>query len=369
MSGPYTDHHVHFLAAVAARLSVDVTSARDGPGLVAAISDGATGSGWVRAWGYEEWRLAGGRGPTRDDLDRAVPGRPVVLHHRTGHAAVLNSAALREIGQPDHPDGVLIDRHDLLDRVPRLDPAPMRAAAEELSAAWQAAGVGAFVDATHTNGIGELELLADWCARGVIRQAVTAMVGPDHVGSVPGYGGRVGAVTVGAVKLMPTPGGLGGIAAKVAAAHESGFPVAVHVVEIDVLDATLDGLQRSAPPDGTDDRIEHNALSLPEQVGRIAESKAVVVVNPSFLAQRRGKYETELTPLERTWLIRMGSLRRAGVVLRAGSDAPVTASRPDQMIRAAVAHPFAADESLGQAEAEMLVAPLPVRPPSPRPSG
>lgn len=359
MHGPFTDHHVHFLSSVAARLSVDVTEARDVDGLVSAIRAQAPGQGWVRAWGYEEWRLAAGRPPTRFDLDRAASGRPVVLHHRTGHAAVLSSAALAEVGEPDHPDGLVIDRHDLLDRVPRLRPDRMSAAAEQLSREWEAAGIGRFVDATHTNGPAEMEQLAHWCATGVIRQDVTAMVGIRHLASAPGYLERVGALTIGAVKVMPVAGGPDLIAPQVAEAHGAGFPAAVHVVEIDALEATLDAFERSPAPSGTRDRIEHNALSLPEQLTRIAKTAAVVVVNPSFLEFRRGKYEMELTPLERTWLIRMASLLRAGIEMRAGSDAPVTPPVPDVIQRVAQAHPFSADESLGAAEAELLLSPLP----------
>ncbi len=358
MSGPHTDHHVHFLAAVAARLSIDVSAAGRVEDLLAAIEVGAPARGWVRAWGYEEWRLAGGRTPTASDLERALPGRPVVLHHRTGHAAVLSPAALVEVGATEHADGLLVDRHDILSRVPRLDPSSMQAAAARLSAEWEAAGVGAFTDATHTNGAAELDLLARWSAAGVIRQAVTAMVGPGDLASLPGHGAPVGSVRVGAVKLMPAAGRLGELRPQVADAHRSGFPVAIHVVEVDVLAAALDAFAASGPPPGCRDRIEHNALSLPEQVDSIAASGAVVVVNPSFLVRRRGKYQAQLTGVERGWLIRMASLVRAGVELRAGSDAPVAPSVPAEMTAAARAHPFSAAESLDEAGARRLLSPL-----------
>jgi len=361
MAGPYTDHHVHFLATAAARLSVDVSSARSLAELAGMLGAAAgSGSGWMRAWGYEEWRLIEGRHPTREELDGMVPRRPVVLHHRTGHAAVLNSPALAEVGAAVDGDGLLVDRHDLLSRVPRLEPQALRAAAATLSSEWEAAGVGSFVDATHTNGLGELDLFDQWRRSGELRQSVTAMIAPEAVAAGPLYGEQVGAVRIGAVKLMPGPGGADRLEAQVVAAHGAGFPVAVHVVEIDVLEATLRALASSPSPAGTADRIEHNALCLPEQVDAIAAVGATVVVNPSFLLHRRGKYEAELTPLERSWLIRMGSLLRAGVVVRAGSDSPVTPSRPDEMLAGAQAHPFQADESVSRSQAAaMLTAELP----------
>jgi predicted amidohydrolase YtcJ len=359
MTGPYTDHHVHVLASAAARLSVDVSAARSLAEIGAAIRAGAVRAprGWVRAWGYEEWALVERRHPRREDLDLMVRARPMVVHHRTGHAAVLNSAALAEVGEGDHPDGVLFDRHDVLSRVPRLDPAELSAAAGALSGEWEDAGVASVVDATHTNGPGELETLAGWCAKGVIRQAVTAMVGAGHIGALPPFGAGVGPVRVGPVKLMPSPADLGSLSRAVAAGHAAGHPVAVHVVAVDVLEATLDAFGASPPPPGTVDRIEHNALCLPEQVGRIAACGAMVVVNPSFLLHRRPKYEQELGAVEQEWLIRIASLVRAGIEVRAGSDSPVVPCRPAEIMAAATAHPFVPAESVSREEAERLLGP------------
>lgn len=357
MTGPYTDHHVHLLSTVAARLSIDVSGARDIPSLVGTIDVGAAQShpGWVRAWGYEEWQLAERRHPSRDDLDRTARRRPVVLHHRSGHAAVLNSAALDEIGAGQHPDGILFDRHDLLARVPRLPEAALARAAAAVSAEWSAAGVGAIVDATHTNGMAELETLAAWAAGGVVTQRMTAMVSPSGALSVPPFGSSVGDVRVGWVKLMPSADRLGDLLDQVVAAHGAGYPVAVHVVDIEVLEATLDAFERSAPPTGTPDRIEHNALCLPEQVERIARSGATVVVNPGFLRHRRRKYEEEIGEVEREWLVRIGSLLRAGIEVRAGSDSPVTPARPEEMIAGAMDHPFTPGESVSREAAERLL--------------
>ncbi len=358
MRRSFTDHHVHLLSTAAARLSIDVSAARSLGEMGEIVRKGAAGgAGWLRAWGYEEWALEERRHPNRRDLDRMAGGRPLVVHHRTGHAAVANSLALSEMGEPHHPDGILIDRHDLLSRVPRVDPTSLQAAAAAVSAEWEAAGVSAVTDATHTNGPEELELLAAWCAKGVLRQQVTAMVDAAELSSLPAYGSRVGAATVGPAKLMAAPAELAGLPARVASAHAAGFPVAVHVVEIDVLDATLRAFAASPPPPATVDRIEHNALCLPEQVARIAACGAMVVVNPAFLLHRRLKYTLQLEAVERQWLIRIGSLLRAGIAVRAGSDSPVTPSRPDEMVAAATAHPFSPEESVTLEEAEGLLSP------------
>jgi predicted amidohydrolase YtcJ len=347
VSSRYWDHHVHLLATAAALLSIDVYGATSVDEVCSKLGKG--GPGWLRAWGYDEAFLQEGRHPTRHDIDRFTRDQPVVVHHRSGHAAVLNSVALSEIGEPDHPDGVLFDRHDLLERVPRIDPTSLAGAARLVSRRWAELRVGGFTDATHTNGLEVFELIDSWS----LEQRVIAMVSPAAAEDLPGYGTRIGTVEVGHVKLMPGAH----LASRVAAAHRAGYPVAVHVMDVAELDLTLSALEQSPPPDGCQDRIEHNALCLPEQVTRIATAGALVVVNPSFLLHRARKYRKELAPVEHQWLARIGSLIAAGVEVRAGSDSPVAPCCPDEMIAAATAHPFNPGESVDRSAAERLLAP------------
>lgn len=58
---------------------------------------------WIVASGYDQNRL--GRHPGRDDLDRAAPGRCVVVHHRSNHMLVASTMAFRRAGMlaPDYP--------------------------------------------------------------------------------------------------------------------------------------------------------------------------------------------------------------------------------------------------------------------------
>ena len=68
---------------------------------------------WIRAGGYNEIYLSEKRDPNRWDLDTAAPHHPVKLTHRSGHAHVLNSLGLTNIGiskeTPDSDAGI-IDR-------------------------------------------------------------------------------------------------------------------------------------------------------------------------------------------------------------------------------------------------------------------
>ena len=280
------------MASAAARCSLDVSAA----GTVAEIRDAVraeTGRGWLRVWGHDDDLLDAPL--TMADLDAAVPGRPVVAHDRTGHTAVVNGAAASEIGATGlAPDGVLVERHDLLARAPGVPAADLDRAVAAVAAEWWAAGWTALTDATHTNGVSALEQFDRWRRSGAIPQEVTAMVSLGALAEVPAFGERAGSVTVGWAKIMPRldPAGDGdaSLDGAVAGAVRAGFPVAVHVMDVDTLDVTLAAMEAVPAPPGTFHRVEHCALALPEQVGRLGACGAAVVVNPSFLLHRAAKY-------------------------------------------------------------------------------
>jgi predicted amidohydrolase YtcJ len=64
---------------------------------------------WVRAFKFDDTKLADGRALSRRDLDEAVPDHPVRVDHRGGHTSWFNSRAfeLAKIGRvtPDPADG------------------------------------------------------------------------------------------------------------------------------------------------------------------------------------------------------------------------------------------------------------------------
>ncbi len=68
---------------------------------------------WLQGRGFNEAKLAEQRRPTREDLDRWVPDRAVVLTRTCGHIFVANSTALRLAGisrQSENPVGGVIER-------------------------------------------------------------------------------------------------------------------------------------------------------------------------------------------------------------------------------------------------------------------
>src|SRR5207249_3969830 len=100
------DPHLHLFALAARHANLDCSASRSVGELLAAVRVRARTlppGAWVRGEGLDERRL--GRLPTAAELDRAAGGRPVRLRHRSRHASVLSTAALRRLG-----DGAGIER-------------------------------------------------------------------------------------------------------------------------------------------------------------------------------------------------------------------------------------------------------------------
>ena len=284
-------------------------------------------------------------------------GRPAVLHHITGHVAVVNTAAGRALGLA--AGDVLVERQDVLAAVPRPERAEIVAEVAAVLTDLAASGIAACTDATHTNDLAALELLADAVAA-VPSVAVTAMVGADRLDSLAGrsFGSEVcapaaadaepGSVRIGHAKVMPPHDDDSAIAGLIATARGHGFPVAIHVMDIDTLQATLDALEAHPPAANQiePDRIEHCALALPEQLDRIARMGLKVVTQPSFVTRRAQKYREQLSPTEQEWLWPLASLLRRGIPVTLSSDAPTVPPDPAEWIEAATSRDIAPAERI-----------------------
>lgn len=53
---------------------------------------------WIQGFKYDDTKTSEGRPLTREDLDAAAPAHPVIIEHRGGHTAFVNSLALKLAG-------------------------------------------------------------------------------------------------------------------------------------------------------------------------------------------------------------------------------------------------------------------------------
>jgi predicted amidohydrolase YtcJ len=381
----FIDAHCHVLAYAANLLAVDcspdaVSSIGDIQAAVRRQAEVTPAGRWIRAVGYSEIDLAEGRHPTRWDLDLAAPDHPVRLIHLSGHACVLNSLALRLCGigmeseEPPggymerdaasgEPSGLLLEMNELVDRaVPPLSPRELVEGVHLASGRFLAAGITSVVDASHTNGPPEWELLRRLCEEGHLLLRLTAMVGFEHREAAGRWrenegGGsclELGAVKIGIKELgediYPEEDAL---AEMVSRAHAQGWQVSIHAVEERAVAAAAGALSRALaqlPRQDHRHRIEHCSVCPSALAERVAEAGVIVVTQPSFLYYSGDRYLRQVALQRQAYLYPLRSLLGAGVRLGAGSDCPVVGPEVVAGLHGAVARRSKGGQEVGGEE-------------------
>ena len=344
--------------------------------------------------------------PTRDDLDRAVPDRPVLLAHVSGHAVTANSLALALAGvdaaTPDTPGRFLVERDaageptgivrgpDAWDRIAAAMPPPTaaegRAALGRAAARLAADGVTSVADADvgSTAGVeAEMAAWGDALASGAMPLAVALMPGlariaanPDDVVPRPAELAQLlpeevrervklthvklkadGALTTRTAWLRePYDDALhaGGpvhdpaaLAARIRRAADAGWASATHAIGDAAVVAVLDACAAVPAPAGSAHRIEHAMLLDDDLVARLAASGVTAVVQPEFLAWAGPTYRARLGEERAGRLLPFAAMLAAGTPIAFSSDRPVVPGAPLAGIRAALRH----DPALSTAEA------------------
>ncbi len=344
--------------------------------------------------------------PTRDDLDRAVPDRPVLLAHVSGHAVTANSLALAVAGvdaaTPDVPGRLLVERDatgeptgilrgpDAWGRIAAAMPPPTaaegRAALARAAARLAADGVTSVADADvgSTAGVdAEMAAWADALASGVMPLTVALLPGLVRIAPAPGdpvpgpadlaallpedirARARLthvklkadGALTTRTAWLRdpyddaPHAGGPvhapAALAERIRRAAAAGWAAATHAIGDAAVTAVLDACEGAPAPPGTAHRIEHAMLLDDDLVARLAASGVTAVVQPEFLAWAGPTYRARLGEERAGRLLPFSRLLAAGVPTAFSSDRPVVPGAPLAGVRAALRH----DPALSAAEA------------------
>ena len=345
------DHHLHLSA-----LAVTGASVRCGPpevvdeaGLAEALS--RPGSGWLRGIGYHE-SVAGL--PDASALDRLAPNRPVRVQHRSGRMWFLNSLALALLLEHASPPpglerrggrwtGRLFDedrwlRTALGSRPPRFT---------EVSGTFARMGVTGITDLSPANDPAIATHFAAEQRRGGLRQR--CVMG----GTLALADGAFDAqLRLGPGKLHLHESALPDFdetRAFLAATHRQERVAAIHCVTETELVFALAALEAAGTVAG--DRIEHASVAPDHLVTEMARLGLRVVSQPHFIAERGDQYLREVDEDARPFLYRLAGLRRAGIVLAAGSDAPFGTCDPWAAMRAAISRCTADGETIGADEA------------------
>lgn len=352
----FVDAHLHFLAF--ARRTGEVDCSAPGCTRVATIlarlanaAKARSGGVWIRAFGYDEAFLAEKRPPSLAELDAAVPSHPLRLLHRTGHAALLNGAALAALGLESHdprverdpngrPTGFVREPGECLrGRIPRPSASELAGLFARATRRLLEVGITTFHDPTPGQGYAEVGELRRLVEDGVIRQRVRVYGSAETL--VGGFDEPAAErfALCGVKIVLADDVDADQFAESLAVADRRGAQVAVHAVEEGPLAVATDGLRRLGSERVTlrRHRIEHAALCPPALVQEIASSGAAVVTHPDFLTRFAGKYRAAIPAAQHDWLYPLRAYLDAGVRLAFGSDAPIAPPVPLVTIAAAVA--------------------------------
>jgi predicted amidohydrolase YtcJ len=363
VSPGFIDAHCHIFGMIRDTQALSlrppvVTSIEDIKALVSNRIQNTPAGKWITGANYDEFYFEEGRHPVGRDIDGISPRNPVVLFHRSLHACVLNSPAMKLIGitnetpEPDggtigrdietgKPDGRLFNMNGyVLQKMPPPSMSEMNEGFTWLSRHFLSRGITSVHEASPNNNPNRWEQLKDAGASGSLKNRVYMLFGYDSLDQFQEMGLARGAgddcLRLGGVKVMLGESGKGlhpsqaELNHQITRAHKSGFQVAIHAVTPVEVEAAITALERvySSSRQSARHRIEHCSECPPRLFERVCKIKAAIVTQPPFLYYSGDRYLATISPDHIRWLYRAKSFLDAGLVVAASSDGPVTPPDP-----------------------------------------
>jgi predicted amidohydrolase YtcJ len=369
----FFDAHCHIRAFVESLVTLDLSpsnNVRSIDDIISSIrlsSRNLPSGAWIRGRGYNEFYFAEKRHPSRWDLDRAAPDHPVKLSHRSGHAHVLNSAALALTGisryTPASPGG-LIDRdietgeptgllfemgHFLSQRIPPLDKKEMDRGIEMANRVLLSQGITSIQDASSNNNIDSWNEFGRWKENGRFTPRVNMMIGIEALNDCEGekFSSPVGErqLRLSGVKIIldETTGQLyppqPELNEMVLRIHRSGMQAALHAIEQSAIESACSAIEyalSALPKWDHRHHIEHCSVCPPSLSERLAASNIMVVTQPPFIYYSGDRYLGTVPDEQLRHLYPVCTLIKSGVIVAGSSDCPIVPVSPLVGIYAAV---------------------------------
>ena len=383
----FIEAHCHLRAFAESLLTLDLNpsngfrSLADINAAIKDLSEKTLPGSWTRGRGYNEFYLAEKRHPTRWDLDEVSPDNPVKLTHRSGHAHVLNSLALKLVGismETADPPGGLIDRDIntgeptgllyemgqlLSERVPRLNPQELIRGVGLANNRLLSLGITSVQDASHLNDSERWREICSWKEAGLFMPRIDFMLGPIGLKQLGAqdFSSRLeeNQLRLNGVKIIldettgrlhPSQEELNNTVLEI---HESGFQVAIHAVEESAVESACSAveyaLRRSPRPDHRH-RIEHCSLCTPLLASRLASLGIMVVTQPPFIFYNGDRYLQTVPEHQLEHLYPIKSLLEAGISVAGSSDCPIAPPNPLIGIYSAVSRKSETGKTVGERE-------------------
>ncbi|MBE2272624.1 MAG: amidohydrolase [Anaerolinea sp.] len=330
-----TDAHVHWKWTSESLHQVDLygtRNIREAVERVAAHAAAVPAGEWIRGYGWSQDTWAEHRFPTAAELDALIPDRPVFLRSRSGHAAWVNSVALRMANIDAHtpdvveaeiqrdasgsPTGILIEWNAML-LVEGLIPVPTpEQTADQMRKAQgmaHALGVTGIHDFDNQDCLNALQIMRE---RGDLGLRVLKQINKGFIDSLLHMGLRTGFgddwLRLGNLKIF-ADGAIGAHSAYmfepyigepdntgivvvgkeemlelISRASANGFASTVHAIGDRAVHDVLDVMEqvraeetaRRIPRDKRRHRIEHVQVIHPMDVNRLAELDIIASMQP-----------------------------------------------------------------------------------------
>jgi predicted amidohydrolase YtcJ len=368
----FIDAHSHPAGAGLQHLTNIDCDLRSIADILAAVTEraGKTPQGdWILGFKYDDTKTREGRPLTRADLDQAAPNHPVMIQHRGGHTAYVNSLgfARADINEmTKDPQGGKIDRDssgrptgrlaesavDLVARHLKEDDTPerRREGVRFISKALAKAGITSVHDASAS--IADWRAYQDARAAGDLGTRVYALISAGEIDRVIAAGMRQGVgdewVRLGGMKSV-CDGSISERTARLAQpyigrpddhgilvqtaeqlwplmekAHRANLQIGIHAngdIGIDIVVGLYERLQKEWPRADPRFRIEHCTVITPDLVRRIKALGAIPTPFSTYVYWHGEKMkEYGADRLERMFALR--SFLDAGVPATFASDYP-----------------------------------------------
>ena len=383
----FIDTHVHLISQAKSYVSLNFSSKKNYNSIIAvqsAIQNCAINRNagkWIFGFGYNEFYLAEGRHPTRWDLDQAAPNHPVKLTHRSGHAHVLNSLALKLVGITKYtgdPDGSLIERdlttgeptgllHEmgnfLSDRIPRITAGELEKGLRMANDAFLSWGITSLQDASYRNDAKRVMLVHSWLEAHLLKPRVNMMLGfktfkeKDFQSLFTQLKKSRCHVTTIKIILDDTTGNLHPSLPKlkemVYEIHKSGLQVAIHTIGESTLEAACSAVQfalDALPKKNHRHRIEHCSVCPPHLAKQMKHLDMMVVTQPSFIYYQGERYLKTVPDEQLKHLYPIKTLLHHGIRVAGSSDCPIAPPNPLIGMYAAISRKNQAGEFVGKSQ-------------------
>lgn len=375
----FIDSHVHFMQTGLNGLAINLWGEASLDGILQKIKNEASGhpKGMViRGVGYDEETLREKRPPTRWELDRVCPDKPLWLCRIDSHSCVVNTSMLRLIDL-EGVDGVSTDSNGLPDGVLRgkannrarntvygmIDDDTRR------KAAFYAQEKAFEVGITTLNALegGKLFHDSDFIVLNGMREELKLDVeiffqttdvdramamGASRIGGCIILDGSIGSKTAAIIDDYQAEQGNNGVLYYrqeeidefVRKAHRAGLQMSVHAIGERAIDQILQAYNRVLAKGQAKDhrhRIEHFELPTCGQIKLAAQLGVIPSAQPAFDFYWGGENGMYAMRLGRDRVLRMNPLNsiiKGGCMILGGSDSDVTPMNPLLGIHAAINH-------------------------------